>query len=135
MTPLKLYRSIRIASAVLLAAAAVRHVVLAVGAEGSVARHVAFVLVNAALAALLVWRPRWAFWPAMALSVQQMWSHGLELSGSFLGTEPLDWASLAVCLFFPTLVTVLFIERRELADAAAAAQADAEAEADAGAEA
>lgn len=130
MTPLKLYRSIRIASAVLLAAAAVRHVVLAVGADGSAARHVAFVLISAALAALLVWRPRWAFWPAIALSVQQMWSHGLELSGSFLGTEPLDWASLAVCLFFPTLVTVLFIERRELAEAAAAQADEAEADAD-----
>ena len=124
MTVLSVYRSIRIASAVLLVAAAVRHVVLAVGAEGSITRHWIFVPINVALAALLVWRPRWAFWPAIALSAQQMWSHGLELSGSFLGTEPLDWASLAVCVFFPTLVTVLFIERRELAEAEAEAGAE-----------
>jgi hypothetical protein len=127
MSSSSLFRGTRIVSAVVLAAAAVFHIVQAVGGHGSVARHWLFVPINAGLAALLVWKPRWAFWPALALTIQQMWSHGLDLSRSFLGTEPLDWVSLAVCLFFPTLVTVLFIERQEHAEAEAAAKAEAEA--------
>lgn len=118
------FRTARIVAAVLLVVVAARHGMLAVTGEGSSLRHGGGVLVNVGLAALLVWKPRWAFWPALALSVQQVWSHGLELSQSFLGTAPLDWVSLAVCLFFPTLVTILFIERRELADAEAEAGAE-----------
>jgi hypothetical protein len=124
MTGSKFYRGARIASAAVLVAVAVRHVVLAASGDGSVPRHVVFVAVNVALAALLVWKPRWSFWPALALGAQQMWSHGLELSGSFLGTAPLDWRSLVVCLFFPTLVTILFIERREEDEAKAEAEAE-----------
>ncbi|MBX3205233.1 MAG: hypothetical protein KF764_09195 [Labilithrix sp.] len=115
------YRAIRVGAAVLLVVAAARHATLAVAEEGSVTRHWIFVPINVGLAALLVLRPRWAFWPAIALSIQQMWSHGLELSRSFLGTAPLDWVSLAVCLFFPTLVTILFIERQEDGEASAEA--------------
>ncbi len=123
MSSSSLFRWTRIASAVVLAVAAVFHIVQAAGGHGSVLRHAVFVPINAGLAALLVFKPRWAFWPTLALTIQQMASHGLDLSRSFLGTEPLDWVALAVCLFFPTLATVLFIERQE--------QAEAEAEADA----
>ena len=121
MTPSKLYRAARAVSAALLVLVAARHVMLALQGEGSVARHWVFVPINVGLAALLVWRPRWAFYPALLLSAQQMWSHGLSLSQSFLGTAPLDWVSLAVCLFFPTLVTILFIERQEETEADAQA--------------
>ncbi len=123
MSSSNLFRATRIGSAMLLALAAGYHVMQAVAGEGSVARHWLFVPINAGLAALLVWKPRWAFWPALALTVQQMWSHGLDLSRSFLGTAPLDWVSLAVCLFFPTLVTILFIERQEHVEADADADA------------
>jgi hypothetical protein len=117
------FRVVRIVSALLLAGVAVLHVTQALAAGPSAARHWLFVGLNLGLAALLVWRHRWAFWPALALSIQQVASHGLELSDSFLGTVPLDWQSLAVCLFFPTLVTVLFIERRDEDEREAAASA------------
>ncbi len=107
------YRAIRVGAAIVFVGVALRHAVLAVSGDGDVARHWIFVPIDVALAALLVLRPRLAFWPAIALSVQQMASHGLLLSRSFLGTVPLDWVSLAVCLFFPTLVTILFIERQD----------------------
>ena len=113
MSSSTLFRGCRFVAAVLLVLAAGYHVVQAIGGAGSVVRHWAFVPINAGLAALLVWRPRWAFWPASALTVQQMSSHGLDLARSFNGTTPLDWGSLAVCLFFPTLDTILFIERQE----------------------
>jgi hypothetical protein len=110
------FRRTRIASAVVLGAAAVRHAILAAtlrAGDGGGLRHGIFVALNVALAALLVWRHKWAFYPALALAIQQVWSHGLDLSQSFLGTAPLDKLSLAVCLFFPTLVTILYLERQE----------------------
>lgn len=110
----------RFIAAALLALTAAYHAVLTVATNTASLRHGTFVVINLALAALLVWRPRWAFFPALLLSAQQMWSHGLSLSGSFVGSAPLDWASLGVCLFFPTLVTVLFLERQELAERAQA---------------
>jgi len=118
MSPARIYRLARVVSAVVLAATAVWHVVLVVRHEGDAARHGLFVVVNLALAALLVLRHRWAFYPTLALTAQQLASHGLDLSRSFTGDGGLDWASLAVCLFFPTLATVLFMERSEEAEAA-----------------
>lgn len=121
MTAASFYRASRRIAAALMAAIAVRHVVQAIAPGDHALRHVLFVIVNAALAALLVWRHRWAFWPALVLTAQQMWSHGLDLARSFNGTEPLDLPSLAVCLFFPTLDTILFLERGEEDEAAARA--------------
>lgn len=107
------FRNARAASAALMVIVGVRHAVLAVNGQSDVTRHWVFVVINVAFGALLVLRPRWAFFPTLALGIQQTVSHGLDLSQSFLGTVPLDVTSLAVCLFFPTLVTVLFIERQE----------------------
>jgi hypothetical protein len=98
---------------VILVAVAVRHVLLATSGVEGAARHWLFVLINLALAAILVMRHRWAFWPTLLLGVQQMASHGLDLSKSFLGNAPLDVPSLAVCLFFPTLATILYLERAD----------------------
>lgn len=116
MTAAATYRAVRIVSALILVGTAVRHVILAAGGQGSVARHAVFLVLDVALAGLLVWRHRWSFYPALALAIQQVWSHGLDLSQSFLGTAPLDKISLAVCLFFPTLVTLLYMERQEEAE-------------------
>lgn len=107
------FRAVRLVSAGALLLTAVRHVVLALRGDPGVARHWVFVGINVGLAALLVLRPRWAFFPALVLTFQQLWSHGQSLGESFNGSAPLDLPSLAVCLFFPTLVTVLFIERGE----------------------
>lgn len=103
----------RVVAAVMLAGAAARHGMLAAQGRDDVTRHWVFVFVNLGLGTLLVFKPRWAFYPAVLLGAQQMYSHGLDLSQSFLGASPLDKWSLAVCLFFPTLVTFLFIERQE----------------------
>jgi hypothetical protein len=122
MSPL--YRYSRIIAAALLVATALFHVVLAVRGDGSVVRHAVFVVINLGLAAVLVVRPRWAFFPALVLTFQQLWSHGEALSDSFVGSGKLDWVSLAVCLFFPTLVTILFMERRDEDEAAALAASE-----------
>jgi hypothetical protein len=110
---LAVYRAVRWVSAVLLAGAAIFHVSAAAAGGPGAMRHGMFVGINLAMAALLVARPHWAYYPALALAIQQTYSHGLDLSKSFLGTAPLDKVSLAVCLFFPTLVTLLYMERQE----------------------
>ena len=105
------FRAIRIATAVVLVGLAVWEAML--GAAGGGTLHFVGAPAEVAVAALLVARPRWSFWPTLALTLQQMVTYGLRLALSFNGTAPLDKASLAICLFFPTLVTILYLERQE----------------------
>lgn len=102
----------RLIAAGFLAVAAVEHARHAAAGGAHVLRHELFVGINLALAALLVARPRLALVPTALLSVQQLWSHGSDLVDSLRGPGPLDWASVGVVVFFPTLVTLLVAERR-----------------------
>jgi hypothetical protein len=110
------FRAIRIASAVVIVGLAIREAMF--GASGGGPVHLAVAPFEVVVAAALVWKPlrRPAFWAALALTVQQMATYGLRLAVSFNGTASLDKVSLAICLFFPTLVTVLYLERQEEAE-------------------
>jgi hypothetical protein len=108
-----MFRGFRLLSAAVFGVAVVFHASAIMTGKPETVRHAAFALVNAVLAAALVVRPRWALWPTLLLGAQQLASHGALLSQSFVGTGPLDRVSLAVCLFFPTLATALFIERQD----------------------
>lgn len=110
------YRAARFFAAALLCVTAANHARLAVAGEPSVARHWLFVDINLALAVVLVRFPRRALVATSLLMVQQMVSHGTDLVRSMRGPGPMDLASLAVCLFFPALVTVLALERRQPRD-------------------
>jgi hypothetical protein len=99
---------------VILVTVAVRHVLLATtGASDGASRQWLFAVVNVGLAGVLVVRHRAGFWPALCLGILEVGTHGLDLSKSFLGSAPLDVPSLAVCLFYPTLVTILYLERAD----------------------
>jgi hypothetical protein len=111
----------------MLVGAAARDGILAAQGAGDVTRHAVFVVLEVGLGALLVLRPRLAFYAALLLGAQQMYSHGLALSDSFVGASPLDKWSLAVCLFYPTLVTFLFIERQEEKEKSEQEEADRQA--------
>jgi hypothetical protein len=102
----------RVVCAVLLAVTAVNHARLAAAGAGSVARHELFVVLNLALALLLVRKPRWALVATLALALQQLTSHGADLLESLRGPGPVDWASAGVLVFFPALITLLIAERR-----------------------
>lgn len=106
------YRRLRSVAALLLVVSATNHARLALAGDPSVPRHVLFVAINLALAVMLVRFPRYALVATSVLLLQQMTSHGSDLVRSMRGPGPLDLASLAVCLFFPALVTVLVLERR-----------------------
>ncbi|MGH7330475.1 MAG: hypothetical protein ACREJX_19170 [Polyangiaceae bacterium] len=100
-------------AAAFLGVSAIRHVVLAIQGDPSVARHWLFVAVNFGLALLLVRWPRPALYATLLLSVQQEYSHGSALLESMRGPGPFDFASLAVCIFFPALLVLLTLERRQ----------------------
>jgi hypothetical protein len=105
------FRILRLAFAAMLVVAAVNHGLLASRGEGVVWRHELFVGLNLVLAALLALRPRWALWPIALLSLQQIPSHGSDFVKSF--SEPVvDWPSLGVVFFFPSVITLLVVERR-----------------------
>lgn len=113
--PSALFSRARLAFAVLLAITALNHGRLAAAGGDHVTRHEVFVGLNLALAWLLVARPRWALLPAALLSVQQLYSHGSDLVRSVHEPGPFDWASVGVLVFFPALLTLLVVERRQTA--------------------
>ena len=111
MTPLRL-RLARLTCAGLLALTAVHHARLAWSGGAHALRHGLFVGLNLALATLLVVRPRWALPAAALLAAQQLWSHGRDVLDSIRDPGPFDGASVLVLVFFPALLTLLFVERR-----------------------
>lgn len=111
--PPRWLRPALIACALLLFISAANHERLAALGEASVQRHQVFVGINAALALLLLARPRWALLPTIALTLQQMNGHGRDLLASIKAPSlPFDWASLGVLLFFPVLIALLVVELR-----------------------
>lgn len=107
------YQIGRVVSAVILVADAIRHGVLLATTQVGQAKHGLFLVLNIGLAVVLIKRPRWAFWPTILITVEELATHGLSLSASFLGTAPLDKIAIAVCLFWPTLATILYLERTD----------------------
>ena len=117
-SPDNAFLRLRLVFAALLAITALNHARLAATGSANATRHAIFVGLNLGLAWLLVARPRWALVPAALLSVQQLYSHGSDLVASLRHLhepEPFDWASVGVLVFFPALLTLLFVERRQTA--------------------
>jgi hypothetical protein len=105
-------RLARLVGAALVVVAAANHGRLAALGEGDVTRHGVFVGLDLAFAAILVVVPRWALVPAVAMTVQQVWSHGSDVVESVRGAGSFDWISTLVVVFFPALLVLLVVERR-----------------------
>lgn len=76
-------------------------------------RHGLFVGVNLLLAAGFLKRPRWFSWPLVALTLQQLISHGTDLLEAQRRTPPrLDVQSLAVLVTFPLLLLLWTLHRQ-----------------------
>ena len=116
MTKARAIAIARFVAALFLGVSAIRHIVLAIQGDASVARHWLFVAINLGLAILLVRWPKTALYATAILSVQQLYSHGTELVKSIEGPGPFDYASLGVCLFFPALIVLLVMENRPTHD-------------------
>jgi hypothetical protein len=78
------------------------------GPGSSLARHAAFVAINCGVVAGLLFRPRGFVAAFGALTVQQIYSHGLDLWQAWATAGRIDWMSLAVLVVMPgTLVALV----------------------------
>lgn len=73
-------------------------------------RHGLFVLVNSAVAAGLARRPAWFAPLFAALTVQQLYSHGISGWHAWVREQRLDWASLLVVIALPPIAVMLLGE-------------------------
>jgi hypothetical protein len=75
-------------------------------------RHVVFIAINVALAALLQKPPAWLVWPYSLLTIQVLYSHGLGGFREWKETGRLHWIDVVAVLGVPLLLGLLVVERR-----------------------
>jgi hypothetical protein len=78
-------------------------------------RHALFVAINAGLATALVARVRGLVFIILALTLQQIYSHGTYAYEVWLAERRLDWASVVVLLGLPALLLAVLAEDRSRA--------------------
>jgi len=77
-------------------------------------RHAVFVGINLLFGVAFVRRARWLPWPFLALTAQQLWSHGGDLLRARAADPPhWDVQSLAVLATLPVLWAVILLARGE----------------------
>ena len=69
--------------------------------------HAAFVVIDPITAYLLLRRPDWFPYAFGVLTVQQIYSHGVEALTAWRATSVIDYVSLFIILFMPVLLVVL----------------------------
>lgn len=77
-------------------------------------RHGLFVVIDAALAALMIRRPRWFPWVFAVLVVQQAWSHGTSLV-AHARVGSVDVASVITLVALPIVFALLVRDARSRA--------------------
>jgi hypothetical protein len=83
-------------------------------AGDSIARHAAFVAVNAIVAAGFVRRPRGFAWLFGALTLQQLASHGAAAMRVWRSEGHADVASVAVVVWMPCALAMLVRDRMQV---------------------
>jgi hypothetical protein len=78
-------------------------------------RHALFIAINAGLAAALVARVRGLVFIVLALTLQQIYSHGAYAWQVWVTERRLDWASVVVLLGLPALLLAVAAEDRSRA--------------------
>jgi hypothetical protein len=110
-------RALRALYVLLFVVASWTHASKALAGQGDVLRHEIFVAIDLGCAALLALRPRWALYAVALLALQQLPSHGGDFVESLTRhrdapSEPIDWTSLGVLVFFAAVLVTLVVERR-----------------------
>ena len=75
-------------------------------------RHALFLGINAALAVLIVLRPRWLPVLLAVLAAQQLWSHGRALVDAWKLEHRVDWASVVVVVGIPFALAIVVHDAR-----------------------
>ena len=69
--------------------------------------HAAFVVIDPVTAYLLLRRPDWFPYAFAMLTVQQIYSHGMEALTAWRVTSAIDYVSLFIILFMPSLLVLV----------------------------
>jgi hypothetical protein len=69
--------------------------------------HAAFVVIDPVTAYLLLRRPEWFPYAFAVLTVQQIYSHGMEALTAWRVTAAIDYVSLFIILFMPSLLVLI----------------------------
>ena len=69
--------------------------------------HAAFVVIDPITAYLLLRRPDWFPYAFAVLTIQQIYSHGMEAVTAWQATSGIDYVSLFIILLMPSLLVLL----------------------------
>ena len=69
--------------------------------------HAAFVVIDPVTAYLLLRRPDWFPYAFAALTVQQIYSHGMEALTAWRADSVIDYVSLFIIVFMPCLLALV----------------------------
>jgi hypothetical protein len=77
-----------------------------------ISRHLAFIVIDGALALLFLRRPLWLVWAYGLLTLQVLNSHGRGAWRLWVDEHRVDWISVAVSIATPIILWFLFMESR-----------------------
>ena len=69
--------------------------------------HAAFVIIDPVTAYLLLRRPDWFPYAFAVLTVEQIYSHGMEAIAAWRATSVIDYVSLFIVIFMPSLLVLI----------------------------
>ena len=69
--------------------------------------HAAFVVIDPVTAYLLLRRPEWFPYAFAVLTVQQIYSHGMEALTAWRASSAIDYVSFFIIVFMPCLLALL----------------------------
>lgn len=74
---------------------------------GLAAFHAAFVVIDPVTAYLLLRRPAWFPYAFAVLTIQQIYSHGMEALVAWRAAAAIDYVSLFIIVFMPSLLVIV----------------------------
>jgi|SRR5215475_10502440 len=102
-----------VVGAILFIGAALFHLygfVTSAGDTKLMAFHGAFVLIDPVTAYFLLRRPSWFLYAFAALTVQQIYSHGMDALNAWREAQSVDVISLFIIVFMPVLLALLIYD-------------------------
>jgi len=72
--------------------------------------HAAFVVIDPVTAYLLLRRPDWFTYAFAVLTVQQIYSHGMEALVAWQAASAIDYVSLLIVVFMPSLFVLIIYD-------------------------
>jgi hypothetical protein len=99
-----------VGSAILFVGAGLYHLyglIASMADPGLAAFHAAFVVVDPITAYLLLRRPDWFPYAFAVLTVQQIYSHGMEALAAWRATSAIDYVSLFIIVLMPSLLVLI----------------------------